>query len=272
MAALARTVRTNIPQTRNHPSHEVLVDDWSHAYALAQNRRINHPLRQAVLTVARKMDGAGVGRLFLGRRGKKTRFSLPSDQLAAWLDAFDALADRDNAPRREPPSPTGKTVAQPSSPPKTVAASPASPNTPATLETAEASTPLKPAEASAPGRKSGAATSSKSGAHSANDDPKASRPTPAQSLDRRALAERPLAGLTSRLSRPPTNRATTNRTTTDGATTERSSAEPQAMIEHRFVVRPNYAVTFELPIDLTDVEARRLARFVIALPFELEDD
>ncbi|MEO1335029.1 MAG: hypothetical protein AAFV29_05275, partial [Myxococcota bacterium] len=88
MASLGQTIRSNIPQQLEHPSHEVIVDDWSHRYALAQNRRINHALKQVVLTVARRLDEAELGRLRLGRRGRKTRFSLPPNELATWLEVI----------------------------------------------------------------------------------------------------------------------------------------------------------------------------------------
>ncbi|MEL7368994.1 MAG: hypothetical protein AAFN74_08800, partial [Myxococcota bacterium] len=52
---------------------------------------------------------------------------------------------------------------------------------------------------------------------------------------------------------------------------ERANATKQRKITptiHRFMVRPGVEVAFDLPADLTQAEARRLAHFVVALPFD----
>ena len=274
MGTLARTVRSNLPQTREHPSHEVLVDDWSHAYALAQNRRINHTLRQVVLTVARRMDDAGIGRLLLGRRGKKTRFSLPPAELSEWLEAFDKI------------NPSNERMANNRK--STPAAAPARSSTPAAKSSPlnngrqahPASTPSRSSKSGA--AKSGAPTNGRKSApvaalaRSSKPPPKAggagdSRESAAiaalTSLSKSSLRGGGSADVPFPIPSPPSVRpAAANEAEPS------KPAEAPAMIEHRFVVRPDYVVTFELPVDLSDVEARRLARFVIALPFELDDD
>jgi hypothetical protein len=39
-------------------------------------------------------------------------------------------------------------------------------------------------------------------------------------------------------------------------------------ISHRFVLRPDFRVDVDLPADMTQAEARRLAAFITSLPFE----
>jgi len=45
------------------------------------------------------------------------------------------------------------------------------------------------------------------------------------------------------------------------------SEDDYDMLEHNFVLRPDLPISFELPDDLTTVEATRLAAFIQALPF-----
>ena len=186
LAALARTLRANIPQQREHPSHEVLLDDWAHAFAMAQNRRPTHPLKQGVLDVARRLDDAGLGRLRLGRRGKKTRFSLPPAELSSWLAALEQTPTDDDAPFR------------------------------LTLE--QAPEPATPALRPEP------------------SPSESTRPSPAPAMPRS----------------PPSA----------------ASAPSDRRVAHRFVVRPGVVVEFELPEDFSAPEAKRLATFVTALPFD----
>jgi hypothetical protein len=40
------------------------------------------------------------------------------------------------------------------------------------------------------------------------------------------------------------------------------------LVEHRFVLRPNYVLCLSLPSDFTRSEAARLAKFIESLPFE----
>ena len=48
-----------------------------------------------------------------------------------------------------------------------------------------------------------------------------------------------------------------------------SASEPAAgTLAHSFRLRPNGTVTFHLPADLTETEARRLGDFIKSLPFE----
>jgi hypothetical protein len=52
---------------------------------------------------------------------------------------------------------------------------------------------------------------------------------------------------------------------------ERSVVDDNAdleMIEHSFVLRPDLTISLELPDDLTETEASRLATFMAALPFK----
>jgi hypothetical protein len=51
-------------------------------------------------------------------------------------------------------------------------------------------------------------------------------------------------------------------------TTDGGAEEEADMIEHTFALRPDLAVSFELPDDLTKAEAARLAAFLGTLPFE----
>lgn len=44
------------------------------------------------------------------------------------------------------------------------------------------------------------------------------------------------------------------------------------MVEHNFQVRPQVRVSFTLPVDLNEKEARRLAEFIRTLPFDTEFD
>lgn len=54
-----------------------------------------------------------------------------------------------------------------------------------------------------------------------------------------------------------------------GRRDERSPA-PVCLVRHRFVLRPNLTVEFDLPEDLNRAEARRLAQFIETLPFETD--
>lgn len=217
LGALARTIRANIPQSREHPSHEVFVDDWAHAYALGQNRRLNHPLKQAVLTVARRIDDAGLGRLRLGRRGKKTRFSLPPAELHAWLEVMTESARLAPDPRPEPPP------------------RPIEPSTHYEDEAHEA----------------GSADTTVA------NDSTGDAPTPPRAAP---LEARPRPG-------PPEPHP--DRTQSPPPPSPRVRiASPAAPIRHRFVIRPGYAVEFDLPEDFSPAEAKRLTQFITALPFD----
>jgi hypothetical protein len=44
-------------------------------------------------------------------------------------------------------------------------------------------------------------------------------------------------------------------------------SEDIEFIEHSFVLRPDLPVSFELPVDLTETEASRIAAFIKTLPF-----
>ena len=269
LGALGRTVRSNIPQTRDHPSHEVLIDDWAHGFALSQNRRINHAIKQTVLNVARRMDDAGLGRLMLGRRGKKTRFSLPNTELEAWLDAFDALSSDERASNDDRPSGAARSKpTQPADATVTVkrAPSPAAEQA-ATRRRADTKSgkqpPVRDEEASAnktrETEKETGPSDRPSEERETNHKPSMPDATPKKTpvipnFERPAPPTIPLPARKSASQEPP-------------------PAEPSTpeLITHRFVIRPGYTVEVNLPADFSDVEARRLARFVIALPFDMED-
>ncbi|WP_371324085.1 hypothetical protein VX159_00725 [Dechloromonas sp. ZY10] len=48
---------------------------------------------------------------------------------------------------------------------------------------------------------------------------------------------------------------------------DNDSAEDIEFIEHSFVLRPDIPISFELPADLTEYEASRIAAFIKTLPF-----
>lgn len=52
-----------------------------------------------------------------------------------------------------------------------------------------------------------------------------------------------------------------------GAHDSNDISEDIEFIEHSFVLRPDLPISFELPIDLTEHEASRLAAFIQSLPF-----
>lgn len=66
-------------------------------------------------------------------------------------------------------------------------------------------------------------------------------------------------------------KAASGETTGDQDTIETSNEEIQDFLAHQFHLRPEITVELELPIDLTDSEAKRLADFVRALPFDQEE-
>ena len=47
---------------------------------------------------------------------------------------------------------------------------------------------------------------------------------------------------------------------------EQDDSGEEDMLEHRFHLRPDFNLTMELPVDLTPVEAERLAAFIKTLP------
>ena len=268
LAALARTIRANIPQQRDHPSHEVIVDDWAHAFALAQNRRLNHALKQSVLTVARKLDDAGLGRLRLGRRGKKTRFSLPPHELSAWLDVMSAFRGHDGD---EPSATLPGLDESPSSRPDTDAR-----RRPAAPEQDSPPTPAQRGEARAETEhQRGLGTHGKASGHR-QDQGTSAMEQRGPLVDRASSKERARQGAqetSGASSRGDAIDAQNRRTTTpppqptvpDGRRVTQVSAE---RLTHRFMVRPGVEVSFELPVDFSVAEAKRFAHFVTALPFD----
>jgi len=48
---------------------------------------------------------------------------------------------------------------------------------------------------------------------------------------------------------------------------ESPSEDAAETIRHRYVLRPDFDVEFDLPSDLTKVEAKRLSEFITTLPF-----
>ncbi len=264
LAALGRTLRANTPQTRDHPSHEVLVDDWALGYALGKNRRISHALKQVVLAVARRMDDAGLGHLRLGRRGKKTRFSLPPAELPAWLEVLERpvppgpAAPRRDDPRSGPETSNGKARPNPRLRETLFDAEPARDDG-GGASTPETGSPGKPARETAP-------RAPDENQAAGESETVLSMPSSVPSRSAEIAPSLPTIGP------EPDDDGEPARHRVEVAASF-ISARPASgpNIIHRFMVRPGVEVVFELPEDLTIGEAKRMARYITTLPFDEPD-